>query len=82
MCQGCVHSKWGHNAIVEHQAAGTPCSLVLPVPTRPDAVQQAVAGILRGQISLSLSTVEPLLVLANAVGVSSMAVRKVPAGCQ
>ena len=55
---------------MEHQATEKPTSLVLPVLTRPDIVQQAVVGILCGQIGLTLSNVEDLLVLANAVGVS------------
>lgn len=46
--------------------------LVIPVLTRPRVVEQAVAGILSGQIGLSLSNVEALLVLANAIEVSSM----------
>lgn len=58
---------------MEHQATGKPISLVLPVLTKPDLVQQAVAGILSSQISLSMSSVEPLLVLANAVGVNHIA---------
>ena len=53
---------------MEHQAAEKPINLVLPVLTRPEIVQQAVAGTLSGQIGLSLLTVEALLVLANAVG--------------
>ena len=59
---------------MEHLATGTPIILVVPVLTRPDVVQQAVAGVLSGQISLSLSRVEPLLFFANAVGVSHWAV--------
>lgn len=47
---------------------------MLPVLTRPDVVQQAVAGILSGQIGLTMSSVEALLVLANAVGVSHRSV--------
>ena len=58
---------------MEHQATGVPINLVLPVLTRPEVVQQAVAGILSGQVGLSLSNVEALLVLANAVGVSQTA---------
>ncbi len=46
--------------------------LVLPVLTKPEIVEQAVAGVLSGQISLSLSNVEAVLVLANAVGVSQL----------
>lgn len=41
---------------------------MLPVLTRPDVVQQSVAGMLSGQIGLTMSNVEALLVLANAVG--------------
>lgn len=47
-------------------------ALVLPVLSRPEVVEQAVAGVLSGQISLSSLSVEPLLVLANAVGVSEL----------
>ena len=57
----------------EHQTAGMPTNLVFPVLTKPELVQQAAAGILSGQISISLSNVEPLPVLANAVGVSHTA---------
>ena len=49
-----------------------PLSLILPVLTKPEIVAQAVAGVLSGQISLSMSNVEPVLVLANAVGVSQL----------
>ena len=45
---------------------------MLPVLTKPEVVHQAVAGILSGQVGLSLLNVEALLVLANAVGVSHM----------
>ena len=65
-------SKWGHNRVVDQHVTGKPVELVLPVLTRPDIVEQAVAGILSGQVSLSLSNVEALLVFANAVGVSHM----------
>lgn len=71
--QVCVHSKWGRNRVAEQQATQSPINLVLPVLTRPDVVEQAVAGILSGQIGLTWFSVEPLLVLANAVGVSHMA---------
>ncbi len=49
-----------------------PVTLVLPVLTKPEIVEQAVAGVLSGQISLSMSNVEAILVLANAVGVSCL----------
>ena len=50
-----------------------PINLTAPVLTRPEIVQQAVIGVLSGQINISLSNVEPLPVLANAVGVSHTA---------
>ena len=75
----CVCSKWGYNKALERQSTGIPINLVVPVLTKPDAVQQAVDGVLSGQISLSLASVEPLLVLANAVGVSHVALS---AACQ
>lgn len=65
-------SKWGHNRVQQHKDSNSPLELVLPVLTDPDIVQQAVAGVLSGQIRLSMSTVEPLLVLANAVGVRQL----------
>ncbi len=46
--------------------------LLLPVLTKPEIVEQSVAGVLSGQISLSMSNVEAILVLANAVGVSQL----------
>ena len=70
ICNICACSKWGHNRVLEHQASKKPINLVIPVLTRADVVQQAVAGTLSGQISLSMLNVEALLVLANAVGVS------------
>ena len=57
---------------LEHKATAVPMFLVLPVLTKPEIVEQAVAGILSGQISLSMSNVEAVLVLANAVGVSQL----------
>ncbi len=44
----------------------------MPVLTQPEIVEEAVAGVLSGQISLSLSKVEAVLVLANAAGVSQL----------
>ena len=73
LCKGGVCSEGGRNRVKEHQATGVPINLVLPVLTRPDVVQEAVAGILSGEISLSLLNVEALLVLANAVGVRQIA---------
>jgi len=57
---------------LERKATLVPIILVLPVLTKPEVVEQAVAGILSGQISLSMSNVEAVLVLANAVGVSQL----------
>ena len=58
------------------QSCGAPsernATLVLPVLTKQDVMEQAVTGILSGQITLSLASVEALLVLASAVGVSHM----------
>ena len=68
-----VYSKWGHNRVVKHEATGKSVGLVLPVLTRPDVVQQAVVGILCGEIGLTMLNVEDFLVLANAVGVSLIA---------
>ena len=44
--------------------------LILPVKTDPAIVQQAVAGLNSGSIDLHMGNVEPILVLANAIGVS------------
>ncbi len=55
---------------MEHKAAMGPLTLIMPVLAKPEIVEEAVAGILSGQISLSQSNVEAVLVLANAAGVS------------
>lgn len=65
-------SKWGQNRVFEHRPQGTPLDLVLPVLTSADIVEKAVAGVLSGKIGLSMSTVEPCLVLANSIGVSHL----------
>lgn len=57
---------------MEHKATTGPVILITPVLTHPNIVEEAVAGVLSGQISLSLSNVEAVLVLANAVGVSQL----------
>ncbi len=44
--------------------------LILPVKSDPAIVQQAVAGLNSGSIDLHMGNVEPILVLANAIGVS------------
>ena len=76
----CVCSEWGRSRVVAHHSV--PLNLVLPVLTKSDVVQQAVVGVLSGQISLSMSSVEALLVLANAVGVSHMHFESsIPAAC-
>ena len=59
---------------MQHSSNDQPLQLVLPVFTSPQTVQQAVAGMLCGQLSLSASNVEAVLVLANAVGVSDASV--------
>lgn len=48
---------------------------VILVLSRPDVVQQAVAGVLSCQISLSLSNVEAPLVFAHAVRVDYMYIK-------
>ncbi len=57
---------------MEHKAVTGPLILTMPVLTQPEIVEEAVAGVLSGQISLSLSNVEAVLVLANAAGVSRL----------
>ena len=50
-----------------------PLILVMPVLFQNQEMwKEAVAGILSGQISLSQSNVEAVLVLANAAGVSQL----------
>ncbi|KAL0034845.1 hypothetical protein WJX77_009549 [Trebouxia sp. C0004] len=56
----------GHNRVLEHTATVVPVILVLPV--LPEIVEKAVAGVLSGQISLSMSNAKAVLFLANAVG--------------
>ncbi|DBA69487.1 TPA: hypothetical protein ACH3X2_001171 [Trebouxia sp. C0005] len=60
--------EWGRNRVTDFQAIAGPLQLTLPVLTSPDIVQLAVAGIYSGTIALSWSTVEPVLVLANSIG--------------
>ena len=43
--------------------------LVTPIETDPEIVHLCIHGLLAGKIKLSFKTVEPVLVLANAVGV-------------
>ena len=69
-------SKWGQNRVLEHGSRSSPLELVLPVLTSPEIVEKAVAGVLSGQVKLSMLTVEPCLVLANSIGVSH--VLKIP----
>ncbi len=56
----------------DFQSAADPLQLTMPVLTDPGTMQQAVAGIYRGKISLSWSNVEPILVLANSIGVTQL----------
>lgn len=65
-------SKWGQNRVLEHRSQDSPLNLVLPVLTSPDVVEKAVASVLSGNIKLSMSIVEPFLVLANSIGVSCL----------
>lgn len=54
----------------DRTAAEQPLQLVLPVRTEPAVLQQAVVSVLCGQAELCLSNVEPLLVVANSIGVN------------
>ena len=55
--------------MTDFEAIAGPLQLTLPVLTSPDIVQLAVAGIYSGTIAVSWSNVEPMLVLANSIGV-------------
>ncbi len=57
--------------MTDFAAIAGPLQLTLPVLTSPDIVQLAVEGIYSGTIALSWSNVEPMLVLANSIGVLS-----------
>ncbi len=63
-------STWGRNRVQEHTDTERVLRLILPVKTDPAIVQQAVAGLNSGSIDLHMGNVEPILVLANAIGVS------------
>ena len=65
-------SKWGHKLVDDRDVKAQFLVAVLPVLTAPEIVHQAVAGILGGKINLSAANIEPILVLANAVGVSKV----------
>jgi hypothetical protein len=56
--------------VQEHIDTERALRLILPVKTDPAMVQQAVAGLNSGSIDLHIGNVEPILVLANAIGVS------------
>jgi len=55
--------------VTDHKGSAGPLQMTLPVLTSPDIVQLAVTGIYRGEIAISWSNVEPILVLANSIGV-------------
>jgi len=57
--------------VTDFEAIAGPLQLTLPVLTSPDIVQLAVAGIYSSRIALSWTNVEPMLVLANSIGVPS-----------
>ena len=65
-----VGSIWGRNRVQEHMDTEGALRLILPVKIDPAIVQQAVAGLNSGSIDLHMDNVEPILVLANAIGVS------------
>ena len=65
-----VCRKWGQNRVQEHHSIA-PLQLILPVLTEQAVVHNAVSTLHCGKIRLSLSNVEPILVLANAIGVSA-----------
>ncbi len=65
-----ARSTWGRNRVQEHTDTERALRLILPVKTDPAIVQQAVAGLNSGSIGLHMGNVEPILVLANAIGVS------------
>ena len=46
--------------------------LILPVIAAPETLHQAVSGMLCGQVTLSASNAEPVLVLADAIGFKSI----------
>ena len=57
--------------MTDFEAIAGPLQLILPVLTSPDIVQLAVSGIYNSTITLSWSNVEPILVMANSIGVLS-----------
>ena len=54
--------------MTDFEAIAGPLQLILPVLTSP---QLAVSGIYNSTITLSWSNVEPILVMANSIGVLS-----------
>ena len=73
---GC--SEWGLNRIHDRSSANQALELVIPVQTNPDILQQAIFSLLCGEASFSPCNVEPMLVLANAVGVTAAECIKLP----
>ncbi|KAL0019282.1 hypothetical protein WJX79_000002 [Trebouxia sp. C0005] len=65
-------STWGRNRVQEHTDTERALRLILPVKTDPAIVLQAVAGLNSGSIGLHMGNVEPILVLANAIGMECL----------
>lgn len=71
-CSFLAGSTWGSNRVQEHMDTEGALLLILPVKTDPAIVQQVVAGLSCGSMDLHMGNVEPIVVLANAIGVSHL----------
>ncbi|KAL0050536.1 hypothetical protein WJX82_001813 [Trebouxia sp. C0006] len=60
---------WGRKRVTDFEAIAGPLQLILPVLTSP---QLAVSGIYNSTITLSWSNVEPILVMANSIGLECL----------
>ena len=67
----CHCSSWGYKAMEDNFNRQHQMQAILPVLTKPSIVHEAFAGMLSGQIRLSAANVEAVLVMANAIGVST-----------
>ncbi|KAL0024792.1 hypothetical protein WJX79_007427 [Trebouxia sp. C0005] len=65
-------STWGSNRVQEHMDTEGALLLILPVKTDPAIVQQVVAGLSCGSMDLHMGNVEPIVVLANAIGIECL----------
>lgn len=65
-------SNWGRKLVEDHSDKNQALPAVLPVLTTPNIVQESIAGMLAGQIKLSETNFEQVLVLANAVGFEAL----------